>query len=78
MNKYNGFNNRSTWLVNLHLNNTSLDVYNTMIDIIAGNKKSEAIRAMYQLVMKHTNIKTEQGFLPDEIDWNEVYKANKD
>lgn len=77
-NSYNGWKNRSTWLVEVHMNNTSAEVYELYkgAAVNADTKKQFQNQVTTHLIPL-TKICDEEQFLTNEIDWNELWDNNR-
>ena len=78
MEKYNGWKNRSTWLVTLHLDNTSKEVYDEAVSIAVNSDTTKQFMGRIQTLIQHNNMPLlwkEEEFDAKEIDYGEVWDA---
>ncbi len=74
--KYNGWENRSTWLVQVHLDNTTSDIaaFAKEIAVQANTTKQYATRI--RALLTATKIRDEVGYDEKAINWRELWDTN--
>jgi hypothetical protein len=78
MEKYNGWVNRSTWLVQLHLSNTSKEVADLYHNAAVTANTLKQFKNRVLFLMPHVPLlSTEEQFFLNEIDWGELWDANR-
>jgi hypothetical protein len=73
MDTYNGWKNRSTWLVKLHLDNDDAEIASLAVDAaVQANTVGEYRNKVLSLIVE-TNVSDEQAFDMSEVDFMELW-----
>lgn len=76
--KYNGWTNRSTWLVNLHMTNTSKEINELYESAAVSADTEKQFKNRVLFLIPHTPLlEKEEQFYINEIDWTELWDANR-
>lgn len=73
--KYQGYKNRSTWLVKLHLDNTSLEVSTLTKELAIDAPTIKKFKNVIGNVINKTKVSKEVDYNPKDIDYEELWDA---
>lgn len=75
---YNGWSNRSTWLVNLHMTNTTKEIADLYTSAAVSADTVKQFKNRVLMLMPHLpQLDKEEQFFINEIDWSELWDANR-
>lgn len=77
MTKYNGWANRSTWLVELHMQNDKPDIAELYEKAAITATSLEQFKNRVLFLLPHTTIDGEEEFYINEINYYELMEKNK-
>lgn len=77
MEKYNGWTNRSTWLVNVHLNNTSKEISDQIVPIAVKANTLKQFENPIKILLLDTQIEKESDYDINTVNWDEIWDAHR-
>lgn len=75
--KYNGWSNRSTWLVAVHLDNTSLEIHEKFQAIAVEADTKRQFENRIKILLLDTQIEKEEGYDIRQVNFEELWDSNR-